>query len=163
MKSHWFAAASRRLGLLALAVAGLFPVAARAENVQVTVLVILASEQDTKADLRLQCIAQQVRKKYPELKGLRVEGILHESVQVGKKKTFELIGGQKATINVLHGCDEEERIGLTVKVKGFGEMDYKCRCGKFLPLMTEYRTKDNERLLVAIRVAPCPKSAAKKD
>jgi hypothetical protein len=164
MKLNALAAArERRLALLALAIGYFFPLAARAENVQVTVLVILASDQETKADPRLQCVAQQVRKKHPELKGFRVEEILHEALPVGKKKTFELIDGQKATVKVLHGCDEEERIGLTVTVKGFGEMDYKCCCGKFLPLMTDYRTKDKERLLVAIRVQPCKKSAAKKE
>jgi hypothetical protein len=149
-------------GLLALVALSCFPGAARADDVQVTVLVILASEQDSKTDARLHCVAQQVRKNYPELKGLRIEGILHESVAVGKTRSFDLIGDQQATVRVIHGCDQEDRIQLKVRVKGFGEVDYKTCCGKYFPLMTDYRTRDNERLLVAVGVKPCQKAQKKE-
>jgi hypothetical protein len=150
------------LGLLALVTVGLLPSAVRAEDVQVTVLVILASETDAKVDPRLQCVAQQVRKNYPELKGFRLEEILRKSLPVGKKDTFVLIGNQKATVVVQHGCDKEDKVGLSVKVPNFGELEYKTCCGKFLALVTDHRTKDKERLIVAVRVQPC-KKADKQD
>jgi hypothetical protein len=164
MNPKWFAVPKwQGLGLLAVVAVCSFPAVVRADDVQVTLLVILASEQDSKIDPRLQCVAQQVRKTYPELKGFRVEEILHESIPVGKKKDFELIGDQKATVRVVHGCDEEDRMLLKLKVEGFGEVDYKTCCGKFFPVMTRYRTKDNERLLVAVGVKPCKKAAEKKE
>jgi hypothetical protein len=36
-----------------------------------------------------------------------------------------------------------------------GEIVYGCACGKFLPIITRFQTRDGERLILAVRVEPC--------
>ena len=36
-----------------------------------------------------------------------------------------------------------------------GEITYETCCGKFLPVITRYRTKDNQLLIIAVRVQMC--------
>ena len=132
--------------------------ASRAEEVRVTVVVILATDRNDEVDCELESIAEQVQKKYPHLTGFHLEEISRKSLTVGKKEKFPLIDEQTALVLVRHGADSNNRVGLTVKAPLQGEIQYTTCCGKFLPIVTRYQTKeDKERLILAIRVQPCKK------
>jgi hypothetical protein len=126
-----------------------------AEEVKVTVAVILATDRNNQVARELKGIAQEVQKKYPHLRGFRLEQITGKSVSVGKSENFALVEDEVATVLVRHAADSKNRVGLTVKPPLQGEIQYTTCCGKFLPIVTRYETKDKERLIIAIRVQPC--------
>jgi len=126
------------------------------EKIHVTVVAILATDQNKKVEPRLECLAKEVQKTDPKLTGFRWAKCSCQKLEVGKKLEFRLVEDQVAAVVVKHGCDKEDRVGLTVKAPLVGEIAYSCACGKFFPIMTRYQTKDKERLIIAIRVQPCP-------
>jgi hypothetical protein len=126
------------------------------EKIHVTVVAILATDQNKKVEPRLECLAKEVQKTDPTLTGFRWAKCSCQKLEVGKKLEFRLVEDQVAAVVVKHGCDKEDRVGLTVKAPLVGEIAYSCACGKFFPIMTRYQTKDKERLIIAIRVQPCP-------
>jgi hypothetical protein len=133
------------------------PVGVRAEEeIKVTVVAILATDQNKKVEPRLEGLAKEVQKTDPKLTGFRWAKCSCQKLEVGKKLEFRLVEDQVAAVVVKHGCDKEDRVGLTVKAPLVGEIAYSCACGKFFPIMTRYQTKDKERLIIAIRVQPCP-------
>jgi hypothetical protein len=133
------------------------PSGARAEEkIHVTVVAIFATDQNKKVEPRLECLAKEVQKTDPKLTGFRLAKCSCQKVEVGKKVEFPLVENEVAAVVVKHGCDKEDRVGLTVKAPLVGEIAYSCACGKFFPIMTRYQTKDKERLIIAIRVQPCP-------
>ena len=73
-----------------------------------------------------------------------------------QRQTF-VLHAEIATVLVRHAADNKNRVGLTVKPPLEGEIQYTTCCGKFLPIVTRYETKDKERLIIAIRVQPCKK------
>lgn len=127
----------------------------RAQEVRVTVVVILATDRNTSVDGELECIAKEIRKKEPSLTGFRLGEITRKSLTVGKKETFQLVDDRVATVLVRHGANEKNRVGLTIKPPNMGEVTYSTCCGKFFPIVTRYQTKDRDRLILAIRVQPC--------
>jgi hypothetical protein len=124
-------------------------------RVRVSVVVILASERDGEVDRRLKCIADEVRKMYPKLKGFRFDKISYRSLPVGAQDSFELIEGRSATISVQCAGKKDGRVRLKVAPPAMGEITYSTPCGKFLPIVTPYRTRDNDLILIAVRVQPC--------
>lgn len=128
-----------------------------AEEVKVTVVVILATDRNSDVAHELNRIAQEVRKKYPHLTGFRLEQITCKSLPVGESEKFALIDEEVATVVVRHAADSKNRVGLTVKAPLQGEIQYTTCCGKFLPIVTRYETKAGDRLILAIRVQPCKK------
>jgi len=147
--------------LLLLAFASLPPVLAcekaDTRRVRVSVVMILASEKDDKVHKKLECIAREVRKMHPALKGFRFGDLTAQSLCVGSVGTFELIEGQKANIVVQQAADKMDRICLKVAPPKMGEITYSTPCGKFLPLVTPFRTKAGDLLILAIQVEPCKK------
>jgi hypothetical protein len=143
------------LALLALLAAA----AARAdEKVRVSVVTILASESDRKVDHRLECIAREVKKMHPRLTGFRMVSISSRSLPVGVADTFDLVGGQAASVTVQKAADKHNCIQLKVGPPLMGRITYQTACGKFLPIVTPYRTKGKgggDLLILAIRVQPC--------
>ena len=147
------------LGLLGVAV-GLVGAApkGRAEEVKVTLVVILATERNSEVARELKSIAREVQKTYPHLTGFRLGEITSKALTVGKKEKFALVDDEVATVLVHHAADSKNRVGLTVKAPLQGEIQYLTCCGKFLPIVTRYQTKeDKECLILAIRVQPCKK------
>jgi hypothetical protein len=142
--------------LLALAWLAMVPVC-RAENVQVTVVAILANERDNKVDDKIKCIADEVKKREPSLTGFRMARLSCKSLVVGTKETFPLVEDEKATVTIQHGADKENMVGLVLKAPRLGEITYSIKCGKCFPILTRYQTKDNERLILGIMVKPCNK------
>ncbi len=78
-----------------------------------------------------------------------------KSLRIGVKHTFELIGDQKVAVTVQQGADEKNRVQVKVGPPGMGEITYDTCCGKFLPIVTPFRTKDKELLILAVCVRTC--------
>jgi hypothetical protein len=125
------------------------------QEVRVTVLTILATERDAKVDGCVECIAREVRKKYPRLTGFHRGPMTCRPVVVGQKDTFDLVAGQAAVVTVRHGADDNNRVELKVAPPQMGEITYETCCGKFFPIVTHFRTKQNDLLIIAVRVQPC--------
>ena len=148
------------LCLLALAVVAGVPANARAcpdEEVHVTVVSILATDKDKKIDKKLASLAKCIQAKKPELTGFTIGTQSCTSIEVGKAKEFEFAENdkRKVIVTVRHGCDEEKKVGLTIKVPCCAEIDYKTCCGKFFPVETCYKTKDGKCVFIAVMVQPC--------
>lgn len=124
-------------------------------KVRVSVLVILASEKDTRVDRKLECIAREVRKMHPRFKGFRMANLSCKSVAVGAADLFELVEKEQASITVQRAADKMDRVRLKVSPPMMGEITYSTPCGKFLPILTPLRTKNNDQVLIAVRVQPC--------
>jgi hypothetical protein len=129
----------------------------KGKRVRVTVIIILASETDTRVDRKLECIAREVRKMDPKLKGFRMHNLSWKSLPLGKPDTFALVEGQSASITVQKARDKMDRIQLAVGPPMMGEITYSTPCGKFLPIFTPVRTKKGEQVFIAVRVQPCSK------
>jgi hypothetical protein len=124
-------------------------------KVRVSVVVILASETDTTTDKKLECIAREMTKMHPKLKGFRMGNLACKSLKIGDANVFDLAEGKTTTITIQQAADKMDRIRLKVGPPKMGEITYSTPCGKFLPILTPYRTKANETLIIAIRVQPC--------
>jgi hypothetical protein len=138
---------------------------ARAEDRQICVVAILATDKNTQVDPRVKCIAEEVQKVEPGLTGFRVAQTSCKGVAVGKRETFALVDSEMLTVLLQQisgkegGKDKEgERARLSVKAPLQGEIAYTTCCSKFFPIMTRYLTKDNERLIIAIMVKPAKKN-----
>jgi hypothetical protein len=129
----------------------------KAKKVRISVVVILASETDTRVDRKLECIAREVRKMHPKLKGFRLEKLSCKSLPVGKADTFTLVEDHEASITVQKAADKMDRIQLTVGPPMMGDITYSTPCGKFLPIVTPLSTKKGEKVIIAVRVQPCQK------
>jgi hypothetical protein len=145
------------LGVVACCLVPL-PAAQAGEKVKVTIVTILATTRNDKVDPRLKCIAGEVCKKEKGLTGFKLVNMTCQSLATGEKHTFKLLDGQEALVEVQHGANKENRVQLKVKPPLQGEIVYVTVCGKFLPIVTRYTTKDKgDRLIVAVMVKPCRK------
>jgi len=124
-------------------------------QVRVSVVIILASETQTKVDKKVKDIAAEVRKIHPKLKGFVLKDLKCQSVKIGVANKFELIDGQSTTITIKQAADKMDRIQLRVGPPSMGGITYATPCGKFLPIVTPHVTKNGEKLIIAIRVEPC--------
>jgi hypothetical protein len=141
------------LGLFVLATAAAPP---SAPSVRVSVVAILASETDDRIDRRLECLASEVRRMNPKLIGFRYATMTCKSAPVNREDVFDLVGDQKVKLTVEKSADADGRYQVKVTPPEMGEITYDTCCGKFLPILTRYRTdKKNELLIIAIRVQPC--------
>jgi hypothetical protein len=127
------------------------------DEVQVTVVSVLATDKDDKVDKKLVQLADCIRAKKPELTGFRIGQQSREPVELGKGKEFPFADNdkRKVIVTVRHGADDNNKVGLTIKVPCCAEIDYKICCGKFFPVETCYKTKDGKCLYIAIMVQPC--------
>lgn len=124
-------------------------------QVQVTVIAILATDQNDKVERQLECIAKEIQKKDPKLTGFQLAQTNSESCVVGKATKFALVDKEIAEVIVRHAANKENRVCLKVKPPQMGEITYSSTCGKFFPILTRYQTMNNERLIIAIMVKPC--------
>jgi hypothetical protein len=125
------------------------------KKVRVCVVVILGTERDAQVDRRLKDLAAEVKKFHPRLTGFHIKNLGSKSLAVGARDTFKLIGGQVAGITVQKQAGKDNRVQLKVTPPMMGEITYSTPCGKFLPIVTPYRTRNNDLLIIAIRVQPC--------
>jgi len=124
-------------------------------RIRVTVLVVLASEKSDMIDPRVKCIAEEVRKRNPQLKGFQLGPIRQESLAVDQVATFQLGEGHTAVVVVKKAACAKNRVELAVIPPCQGEIVYQTVCEKFLPIITRCQTKNQERLILAVRVQPC--------
>lgn len=124
-------------------------------KVKVTLVVILAGEGEGKSDPRLEAIAKEIRKQNPSLRCFSIHSQVRESLAEKETRTFPIIDKQTVTVVVRQKADADNKVILGVTVPDQGEIVYRSACGKFLPIVTRYRTKDKERLILAVRVEPC--------
>jgi hypothetical protein len=124
-------------------------------QVSVSVLIIYASETDTKIDKDLACIAREARKTYPKFKGFRMADLCRKSLRVGRAHKFDVGEGQKVCVTVERAADKMDRIQLKVGPPAMGQITYVTPCGKFFPILTPVVTKKGDAVMIAIRVQPC--------
>jgi hypothetical protein len=146
------------LGLVALVALAAEPVApptAPAPEVKVCVLAILATDQNDKIDKRVECIAKEVQKIDPKLTGFQVHKLMCQSVALGGKFDFKVIDDQVVSVAVDRTVQKEDGVQVKVVPPTLGEITYETCCGKFLPFITRYQTKDKQLLIIAVRVQTC--------
>jgi hypothetical protein len=78
-----------------------------------------------------------------------------QSVAVGATDDFVLVADQHAAVTVLKAACKHNRVQLKVTPPTLGDITYTTCCGKFFPMVTRYQTKNQEWLIVAVRVQPC--------
>jgi hypothetical protein len=125
------------------------------QPVQVTVVVILASTQQTTIDPRLVDLAKEVQKRDPKLVGFKVAATESRSLPVGESFAVELVDQQELKVKVETPRDAAGRISVTIQPPGLEKITYACTCGKFFPVVTPYRTKAGEVLILAVMAKPC--------
>jgi hypothetical protein len=133
------------------------------KEVKVTVVVILANANG-KVDERLKCVAAEVQKMHPKLTGFSLGNTTTHPIPLDGSQTFKLVDGQEATIKVNRCKDCPGRFCLEIQSKTLvGEMTYNSVCGKYFPLVTDYKTKDKgDRLIIGFKVESCDKEKEKK-
>jgi hypothetical protein len=125
------------------------------EEFTLSVLAILATDQNKTIDERVSCIARRVQEKGAKFTGFQIHKMECRKIARDGTETFELIGGQTVCVRVRNGASEDERVQIVIEPPGMGEITYETCCGKFMPFITPYRTPDNQQLIVAVRVQPC--------
>jgi hypothetical protein len=112
------------------------------KKIKVTLVVILASERSEFVDPRLKCIAEEVRKLNPSLRGFTLASMQCRSLAADERAALPLLEGVTADV-VVHCCgDKNKRVTLAVTPPLQQEIVYKTVCGKFLPIVTRYRTAE---------------------
>jgi hypothetical protein len=124
-------------------------------RIRVTLLVVLASEKSDRIDPRVRHLADEVRKRNPQLKGFALGSMSQESLAVDQTFAFPLVEGQTAQVVVKKASCPHNRVELAVTAPCQGEIVYRTVCGKFLPIVTRCQTKKGERLILAVQVRPC--------
>lgn len=134
------------------------------ERVKVTVAAILANG-DGKVDDKLKCVAEEVRKSHPKLTGFHVGPTATRPVPLGGSEKFKLVDGQEVSVHVKPCADCPGRFCLEVQSQALiGEMVYTSVCGKYFPLVTDYKTKRHgDRLILAFKVESCAAKDKAKD
>src|SRR4051794_17832199 len=94
--------------------------------VQVTVVVVLATDADTKVDPKLAELAKAVQKRDKTLTGFKIEASEAKSIPVGGSHTFELVDKQELKVTVARAKDADGRISLTIKPPGLEKVTYGC-------------------------------------
>jgi hypothetical protein len=142
---------------LPLALVGCLPLAEPPvpEEVTVSIVAILATDQGDKIDPRLKCVAREVQKVDNRLTSFKVGRMTCKSVAVGSTERFTLVEDQVAAVTVEQAADKENRIQVKVAPPMLGEITYSTCCRKFLPIITRHRTRNGELLILAVRVQPC--------
>jgi hypothetical protein len=131
------------------------------DNVKVCVVTILASPRTDGVDPRLKGIAEEIQKKKSRLKGFQLADMTCSSLATGEKWVIKLVDGQKAEVVIDQSADKDDSVVLRVRAPLQGEIKYRTVCGKFLPIVTRYKTKDKrDRLILAIMVKPCQRDKA---
>ena len=146
----------RSLALIAAFTALSVATSARAcDEVKVSIIVILATDQNNNIDKKLTNIAEEIQKRNPKLTGFTSPKEICKPIGINSVEKFELVEKQILTITVEQAADKDNKNLLRVSAPTLGEIYYSTTCGKFLPVITEYKTKNGEILIIAIRVQPC--------
>jgi hypothetical protein len=126
-------------------------------KIKVTMLVILASENGNEIDKQIKNIAEEVQKLNPNFTSFKYKAYECQSLARDEKGMFKTLDKKVAMVVIRQAADAENRVILAVTPPDQAEIEYRCACGKFLPIITRYQTKKKERLILAVRVEPCNK------
>jgi hypothetical protein len=111
-------------------------------KVKVTVVVILASDRCPYIHPRLQEIAAEFQKGDPSLTGFTLVSMTEQSLPANKKFKFPCVEGCFVEV-VIHRCtDEANKVCLSVTAPLQDEIQYRCVCGKFFPIVTRYQIRE---------------------
>lgn len=138
-----------------------YPGRLQAEDFEVTVVTILASDRHKNIEPKLKAVAEEIQKKDHSLTGWRIERTTRETMPLNHKHTFKLVDDVAAEITLLakeeKEKDKDKRVRVNVKVPHAGEITYSTVPDKYFPVLTRYQTnKDKERLVYAIMVKFLP-------
>ena len=125
------------------------------DEVQVTLIAVLANDRSNDVDERLRCIADEVRKQHPKLTAFKLATQNEKPIAIGGKERFPLVGNEQASVTIVEGPDKDGKVKLAVKLPRTGQLSYTTCCGKYWPLMSRYKTATDDTLLVAIMVRGC--------
>src|SRR5205085_6791108 len=82
------------------------------QKVQVTLVVILASEEGNKVEPKLKAIADEIRLMNPNLKSFYIKSMTTKSLAAEDKTLFPLVDNKHVAITIKQAADQEKRIGL---------------------------------------------------
>ncbi|AMV28296.1 hypothetical protein VT84_28090 [Gemmata sp. SH-PL17] len=136
-------------------VAYMFVACPTEDPVRVTVVIVLATADNTTVDPKLKELAKEVQKRDPKLTGFKLVATECKSIPVGGNTTISLTDKQELKMKVDQSKDEKGRISLTLNPPGMDAVTYACACDKFFPVVTPHRTKGGEQLIIAIMAKPC--------
>jgi hypothetical protein len=124
-------------------------------EIKVCVIALLATDRNEQIDERVSCIAKAVKRMDPKLTGFQVHKMMSQTVAVGGRACFNVIADQTVGVTIDQGADADNRVQMKIEPPLLGEITYETCCGKFLPIVTRYRTADGQQLIIAVRVQPC--------
>src|SRR6059058_5790657 len=104
--------------------------------VSVTVVIVLATDQNTVVDPKLKELAKEVQKRDPKLTGFKLVATECKSIPVGDSATINLTDKQVLKVKVDQSKDENGRVTLTLNPPGMDAVNYACTCEKFFPVVT---------------------------
>jgi hypothetical protein len=126
------------------------------DDVHISVVSILATDKNKNVDERVACVAREMQKVDPKLTGFSVARMTCKDIALGTKGCFEVVDGQTVCVTAEHRCEKDpSKVCLKVEAPKLGAITYQTCCDKFFPLVTRYRTKSGELLIVAVRVMDC--------
>ena len=129
-----------------------------ADEIEVKVLGILASEHHTEVAPTLTEFAKHVQKKQPALTGFKLNHTEKYTLKLGETRKFTTSGGQVVEVTVNKERNEKGRVMLTIKPPKMGQITYECVCDKYFATATEHyegKGKDRAQLFVAVKASPC--------
>ena len=125
------------------------------DPVRVTVVIVLATDQNAVVDPKLKELAKEVQKRDPKLTGFKLVATECKSIPVGESATINLTDMQVLKVKVNQAKDENGRITLTLNPPDMDAVNYACACDKFFPIVTPHRTKNGDQLILAVMAKPC--------
>jgi hypothetical protein len=126
------------------------------DDVHISVVAILATSSNDTVDERVACVAREMKRIDPKLTGFSVARMTCKDLKIGAKDWFEVVDGQKVCVTAEKRCEKDNsRVCLKVEAPALGAITYTTCCGKFFPLVTRYKTKNGDVLIVAVRVKTC--------
>jgi hypothetical protein len=130
----------------------------KADEIEVRVLAIMATEGNDKVDPKLAEFARHVQKKDPKLIGFRIERTTQKKLKLGETEKFALVDKEVVEVTVNKERNEEGRITLTIKPPKLDQITYACACNKYFSVATQHHVgagKEREQLFIAVMAAPC--------
>ena len=91
----------------------------------------------------------------PKLTGFQIVKDACLDIGLNAPQKFTLVEDQVVTITVEQAANKDNKNRIKVSPPTLGDITYSTTCGKFLPIITEYKTKNGDILIIAIRVQPC--------
>ena len=141
--------------LLCIALSLAFSAKLEERPIKVTVLIVLATDKNHDIDAKLKPIAEVVSKRESKLTGFKLHQTVQNSIRDGESGVLVLLEKQVLRVKIEQPRNAAGRAKLTIRPPGTGDITYECVCGKYLPVVTPYVTKNGERLILAIMASPC--------